>query len=72
MYIAGEYDIIVIGAGHAGVEAALAAARMGCNTLLSTLSMDNIAMMPCNPSVGGPAKGHLVRELKHSENSHER
>lgn len=63
MYIAGEYDIIVIGAGHAGVEAALAAARMGCNTLLSTLSMDNIAMMPCNPSVGGPAKGHLVREL---------
>lgn len=63
MFIAGEYDIIVIGAGHAGAEAALAAARMGCETLLCTLSMDNIAMMPCNPSVGGPAKGHLVREL---------
>lgn len=63
MFIAGEYDVIVIGAGHAGVEAALAAARMGCSTLLATLSMDNIAMMPCNPSVGGPAKGHLVREV---------
>ena len=63
MFIAGEYDIIVIGAGHAGVEAALAAARMGCGTLLVTLSMENIAMMPCNPSVGGPAKGHLVREI---------
>jgi tRNA uridine 5-carboxymethylaminomethyl modification enzyme len=61
--VAGEYDVIVIGAGHAGVEAALAAARMGCKTLLATLNMDNIAMMPCNPSVGGPAKGHLVREL---------
>jgi len=63
LFIAGEYDVIVIGAGHAGVEAALASARMGCSTLLATLSMDNIAMMPCNPSVGGPAKGHLVREL---------
>lgn len=63
MFVAGEYDVIVIGAGHAGVEAALAAARIGCSTLLATLSMDNIAMMPCNPSVGGPAKGHLVREL---------
>lgn len=63
MFIAGEYDIIVIGAGHAGVEAGLAAARIGCRTLLATLSMDNIALMPCNPSVGGPAKGHLVREL---------
>ncbi|WP_407397095.1 tRNA uridine-5-carboxymethylaminomethyl(34) synthesis enzyme MnmG [Anaerovibrio sp.] len=63
MFIAGKYDVIVIGAGHAGVEAALASARMGCNTLLATLSMDNIALMPCNPSVGGPAKGHLVREL---------
>ncbi|WP_405744085.1 tRNA uridine-5-carboxymethylaminomethyl(34) synthesis enzyme MnmG [Anaerovibrio slackiae] len=63
MFIAGEYDVIVIGAGHAGVEAALAAARLGCETLLATLSMDNIAMMPCNPSVGGPGKGHLVREL---------
>lgn len=63
MFVAGEYDVIIIGAGHAGVEAALAAARMDCNTLLATLNMDNIAMMPCNPSVGGPAKGHLVREI---------
>lgn len=63
LFVAGEYDVIVIGAGHAGVEAALASARIGCSTLLATLSMDNIAMMPCNPSVGGPAKGHLVREL---------
>ncbi|MBQ1336530.1 MAG: tRNA uridine-5-carboxymethylaminomethyl(34) synthesis enzyme MnmG, partial [Selenomonadaceae bacterium] len=63
MFIAGKYDVIVIGAGHAGVEAALAAARMGCQTLLTTLSMENRAMMPCNPSVGGPAKGHLVREI---------
>lgn len=63
MFIAGNYDVIIIGAGHAGVEAALASARMGCNTLLTTLNMDNIAMMPCNPSVGVPAKGHLVREI---------
>ena len=63
MFEAGNYDVIVIGAGHAGVEAALAAARIGCRTLLTTLSMENIAMMPCNPSVGGPAKGHLVREV---------
>ena len=62
-FVAGTYDVIVIGAGHAGVEAALAAARMGEKTLLATLSMDNIALMPCNPSVGGPAKGHLVREV---------
>ena len=58
-----NYDIIVIGAGHAGVEAALAAARMGRRTLIVTLSLDNIAMMPCNPSVGGPGKSHLVREI---------
>lgn len=63
MYITDNYDVIVVGAGHAGVEAALAAARLGCKTLLATLSMDNIALMPCNPSVGGPAKGHLVREI---------
>ena len=63
MFIAGEYDVVVIGAGHAGVEAGLASARIGCRTLLATLSMDNIALMPCNPSIGGPAKGHLVREV---------
>ena len=63
VYTAGKYDIIVIGAGHAGCEAALAAARMGLNTLICTMNFDNIALMPCNPSVGGPAKGHLVREI---------
>ncbi|MHB1419279.1 MAG: tRNA uridine-5-carboxymethylaminomethyl(34) synthesis enzyme MnmG [Bacillota bacterium] len=62
-YEAGKYDVIVIGAGHAGCEAALAAARIGCKTLVITLNMDNIALMPCNPAVGGPAKGHLVREI---------
>ena len=63
MYTVDSYDVIVIGAGHAGCEAALAAARMGSRTLLTTLNMDNIALMPCNPAVGGPAKGHLVREI---------
>ena len=58
-----EFDVVVIGAGHAGCEAALAAARMGCSTLLITLSLDTIAYMPCNPSIGGPAKGHVVREM---------
>lgn len=61
-YLAGKYDVVVVGAGHAGCEAGLAAARMGCRTLVLTLNMDNIALMPCNPAVGGPAKGHLVRE----------
>jgi len=62
-YEAGQYDVIVVGAGHAGCEAALAAARMGCETLLLTISLDMVAFMPCNPSIGGPAKGHVVREI---------
>ena len=57
------FDVIVIGAGHAGVEAAYAAARLGCNVGLCTLSRDTVAHMPCNPAVGGTAKGHLVREI---------
>ncbi len=59
----GEYDIIVVGAGHAGCEAALAAARMGNKTLLFSINLEAIAMMPCNPSIGGTGKGHLVREI---------
>ncbi|SCY62829.1 tRNA uridine-5-carboxymethylaminomethyl(34) synthesis enzyme MnmG [Alkaliphilus peptidifermentans] len=62
-YHAGAYDVIVVGAGHAGCEAALATARMGCKTLMITLTLDAIAMMPCNPSIGGTGKGHLVREI---------
>ena len=62
-YFAGEYDIAVIGGGHAGIEAALAPARLGCKTILFTISLDWIGNMPCNPSIGGTAKGHLVREL---------
>ena len=62
-YFAGQFDIAVIGAGHAGIEAALAAARMGMKTLCFTLNMDAIGNMPCNPAVGGTGKGHLVREL---------
>ena len=60
---AGEYDVIVVGTGHAGCEAALACARLGLETLAVTISMDNIGLMPCNPSIGGPAKSHLVREI---------
>ncbi|REK72030.1 tRNA uridine-5-carboxymethylaminomethyl(34) synthesis enzyme MnmG [Paenibacillus paeoniae] len=62
-YEAGEFDVIVIGAGHAGCESALASARMGCETLLLTINLDMVAFMPCNPSIGGPAKGHVVREI---------
>ena len=62
-YAAGEYDVAVIGGGHAGIEAALAAARLGCKTIMFTISVDWIGNMPCNPSIGGTAKGHLVREV---------
>ncbi|MBT2646533.1 tRNA uridine-5-carboxymethylaminomethyl(34) synthesis enzyme MnmG [Bacillus sp. ISL-34] len=62
-YEAGSYDVIVIGAGHAGSEAGLAAARVGANTLMITINLDMVAFMPCNPSVGGPAKGIVVREI---------
>lgn len=62
-YEAGEFDVIVVGAGHAGCEAGLATARMGCKTLMLTLNLDMVAFMPCNPSIGGPAKGVVVREI---------
>jgi tRNA uridine 5-carboxymethylaminomethyl modification enzyme len=61
-YIAGKYNIIVVGAGHAGCEAALASARLGMKTLILCINLDSIANMPCNPSIGGTGKGHLVRE----------
>ena len=62
-YFAGEYDVAVIGAGHAGIEAALASARLGCKTAVFTINMDAVGNCPCNPSIGGTAKGHLVREV---------
>ncbi|BDR68504.1 tRNA uridine 5-carboxymethylaminomethyl modification enzyme MnmG [Clostridium tetani] len=62
-YYAGDYDVVVVGAGHAGCEAALAAARIGCKVLICTISLDSVALMPCNPNIGGTAKGHLVREI---------
>ena len=62
-YDAGQFDIAVIGAGHAGIEAALAAARMGLKTLCFTINLDAVGNMPCNPAIGGTGKGHLVREL---------
>lgn len=62
-YFAGEYDVAVIGAGHAGIEAALASARLGCHTAVFTINMDAVGNCPCNPSIGGTAKGHLVREI---------
>ena len=58
-----NYDIVVVGAGHAGCEAALVCARLGLNTIVFTISIDSIALMPCNPNIGGSSKGHLVREL---------
>lgn len=61
--IAGNFDVIVIGAGHAGIEAAIASAKMGCKTAIFTMILENIGQMSCNPSIGGPAKGHLVREI---------
>ena len=62
-FIAGQFDIAVIGAGHAGIEAALAAARLGLETVCFTINLDAVGNMPCNPAIGGTGKGHLVREL---------
>ena len=62
-FLAERVDVVVIGAGHAGCEASLASARLGMKTIVLTISLDSIAMMPCNPNIGGTAKGHLVREI---------
>src|ERR1700682_1964791 len=61
--VRGVYDVIVVGAGHAGCKAALVSVRMGHKTLLLTMNLDSVALMPCNPSMGGPAKGHLIKEI---------
>ena len=58
-----NYDVCIVGAGHAGCEAALACARLGLETILFTISIESVAMMPCNPNIGGSSKGHLVREI---------
>ena len=63
VFVEEYYDIVVIGAGHAGCEAALAGARLGLETIVFTVSVDSIALMPCNPNIGGSSKGHLVREV---------
>lgn len=63
VYDAASFDVAVIGAGHAGIEAALAAARLGCHTAVFTINLDAVGNCPCNPSIGGTAKGHLVREI---------
>lgn len=62
-YAAGNYDVVVVGAGHAGCEAALASARLGMKTLMLTMNLNSVADMPCNPNIGGTGKGHLVREI---------
>ena len=62
-YFAKEYDVAVIGAGHAGIEAALASARLGAKTIIFAINLDSVGNMPCNPSIGGTSKGHLVREI---------
>ena len=62
-YEAGNFDVAVVGAGHAGIEAGLAAARLGCSTAVFTINLDAVGNCPCNPSIGGTAKGHLVREI---------
>ena len=62
-FLAGQFDIAVIGAGHAGIEASLAAARLGMHTVVFTINLDAVGNMPCNPAIGGTGKGHLVREL---------
>ena len=64
-YFAGSCEVAVIGAGHAGIEAALACARLGHKTILFTINLDAVGNMPCNPAIGGTGKGHLVRELMH-------